>query len=239
MMALMFVPISFPFAWGYIVLNFAAGYLYGVLTGVLVTSLGALLGAVISFAACRRLGKEWVTAYTSRFQQARALIRVLEGRGGWRIVAMLRLTPIPFGVQNALLSASDIGLQRYATATFCGLLPTQFLNAYMGTTLGALSDVFAGKAPGASSTIIIASQVLFFVLVTWYVNRRMKRELDLMVDKPLLGGAGGPTTSIDASGASDDSGNDDDVAPSSDALPPLCLGGLERRQSTNSSGADQ
>jgi hypothetical protein len=39
-------------------------------------------------------------------EHLKAVMRVVEGTKGWRVLALTRLTPIPFGLQNALFSVS-------------------------------------------------------------------------------------------------------------------------------------
>ena len=101
---LMFIIVSLPMTWGYLVLNIGAGYLYGFQLGSIVTSLSSTIGCVVSFRLCRLLWKDYVNRTLSSYDNLLQLVRVIEGRQGFRIIMMTRLTPIPFGVQNALLS---------------------------------------------------------------------------------------------------------------------------------------
>jgi len=39
--------------------------------------------------------------------QARALMQVVSGKNGYKIVFLMRLTPIPFGIQNAIFAVSS------------------------------------------------------------------------------------------------------------------------------------
>lgn len=101
----LFTIVSFPFAFGYIVLNMMAGYLYGFVTGQFVVSISVTFGLLISIGLCRR--------YFANYGQANftsspflALMRVLEGPSGLKVMALARLTPVPFGIQNALLAVS-------------------------------------------------------------------------------------------------------------------------------------
>ncbi len=103
---LLFVLVSFPMAWGYIILNLGAGYIYGFFPGLLLTILGANLGALVSFFVCRRLWKDYVLEKLSTYDNLKQVVRVIEGRQGFKIILMTRLTPVPFGLQNALFSVS-------------------------------------------------------------------------------------------------------------------------------------
>eukprot|EP00048_Salpingoeca_helianthica_P011271 m.161663 g.161663 ORF g.161663 m.161663 type:complete len:375 (+) comp15198_c4_seq1:4111-5235(+) len=170
----LFTVVSFPMMWGYIILNLGAGYIYGLVAGTLITSIGANIGALVSFLVCRQMWREWVLQKLSSYENMRQIVRVIEGRQGFRIIAMTRLTPVPFGLQNALFSTANISKTRYITATFIGLLPTQLLNTYMGTTLRSMEDVLSGKN---SNTIVLIAQVLITLAVTYLINVRMKHEV--------------------------------------------------------------
>ncbi len=106
----MFVVVSFPMMWGYIILNVGAGYIYGFVAGTAITSLGGNIGALVSFVICRRVWKDHVLQMLSNYENLKQIVRVIEGRQGFRIIMMTRLTPIPFGLQNALFSVREFSL---------------------------------------------------------------------------------------------------------------------------------
>ena len=101
----LFTLVSFPFGIGYIVLNMMAGYLYGFLHGQLVVMVSVAVGFTISFFLCRI----WFREYAKRIVTSNALqaiMRVVEGKNGVKVIILTRLTPIPFGLQNVLFSVS-------------------------------------------------------------------------------------------------------------------------------------
>ena len=105
----LFVAVSFPMAWGYILLNVAGGYLYGLLLGTTLTCGCALIGIIIAHIATKRCLYEWVTSKIStnpNFSQLKAILRVMESDRGFKVVVLARLTPIPFGLQNGLFAVS-------------------------------------------------------------------------------------------------------------------------------------
>ena len=99
----LFTLVSFPFAFGYIVLNMMAGYLYGFVTGQFVVSVSVTFGLIISIGLCRRYFENYAHAHFTSSPFV-ALMRVLEGPSGLKVMAMARLTPVPFGIQNALVA---------------------------------------------------------------------------------------------------------------------------------------
>lgn len=100
------ITVSFPCGWGYIVLNVAAGYLYGFVLGMGLVMVGVLIGTFVAHMVCKRLLTDWVRNKVGGNEQLSAVIRVVEGGSGLKIVALARLTPIPFGLQNAVFSVS-------------------------------------------------------------------------------------------------------------------------------------
>lgn len=101
----MFTIVSFPMTWGYIVLNFAAGYLYGFTIGLIVVALSATFGVSTAFIVCRRFFRDYVRSKLES-DGLKAIIRVVEGRRGFKVITLSRLTPIPFGLQNGLFAVS-------------------------------------------------------------------------------------------------------------------------------------
>uniref|UniRef100_A0A673ANM3 Transmembrane protein 64 n=1 Tax=Sphaeramia orbicularis TaxID=375764 RepID=A0A673ANM3_9TELE len=108
------IIVSFPCGWGYIVLNVAAGYLYGFVLGMGLVMVGVLIGTFVAHLVCKRLLTDWVLNKVGNSEQLSAVIRVVEGGSGLKVVALARLTPIPFGLQNAVFSIIiSIGLMFY------------------------------------------------------------------------------------------------------------------------------
>lgn len=100
------IVVSFPCGWGYIVLNVAAGYLYGFVLGMGLVMVGVLIGTFVAHLVCKRFLSDWVLSKVGNSEQLSAVIRVVEGGSGLKVVALARLTPIPFGLQNAVFSVS-------------------------------------------------------------------------------------------------------------------------------------
>ena len=140
---LLFFVISFPLFWGYALLLLAAGYLYGCIFGPLVV-IGcgglALAGANAIMRTCCR------AYFMEKFYSAKveAIIQVMNRGAGFKIVALTRLTPIPFGLQNALFSVSifhSLGL-----AVVRGVLykcSVHFIGALHGVVVVKMSNLGA------------------------------------------------------------------------------------------------
>ncbi|KAM5315084.1 transmembrane protein 64 [Glossophaga mutica] len=174
-----FVAVSFPCGWGYIVLSVAAGYLYGFVLGMALMAAGVLLGTGVAHVVCRRLLAARVAARVRGSERLSAVIRVVEGAGGLKVVALARLTPIPFGLQNAVFSMTDLSLPNYLMASSVGLLPTQLLNSYLGTTLRTMEDVITEQT--ISGYFIFCLQIIISIGLMFYVVHRAQVELNAAI----------------------------------------------------------
>ncbi|XP_064874140.1 transmembrane protein 64 [Oncorhynchus nerka] len=173
------ITVSFPFGWGYIVLNVAAGYLYGFVLGMGLVMVGVLIGTFVAHLVCKRLLTDWVVNKVGNSEQLSAVIRVVEGGSGLKVVALARLTPIPFGLQNAVFSITDVSLPNYLVASSVGLLPTQLLNSYLGTTLRTMEDVIAEQS--ISGYLVFSLQIIISIGLMFYVVHRAQVELNAAI----------------------------------------------------------
>lgn len=109
---LLFTAVSFPVAWGYMLLMLAAGYLYGYIYGPLVVTFFGAIGIIIAHLTMKHCCRDWIL---SKFynRQIEAFIQVVESKQGFKIVALSRLTPIPFGLQNGIFSVSTCTLANF------------------------------------------------------------------------------------------------------------------------------
>nr|XP_031546988.1 LOW QUALITY PROTEIN: transmembrane protein 64 [Vicugna pacos] len=174
-----FIVVSFPCGWGYIVLNVAAGYLYGFVLGMGLMVVGVLIGTFIAHVVCKRLLTAWVATKIQSSEKLSAVIRVVEGGSGLKVVALARLTPIPFGLQNAVFSVTDLSLPNYLMASSIGLLPTQLLNSYLGTTLRTMEDVIAEQS--VSGYFVFCLQIIISIGLMFYVVHRAQVELNAAI----------------------------------------------------------
>lgn len=102
---MLFMAVSFPLTWGYILLNIAAGYLFGFLGGILIIVFCATFGITVAHVTIRTFFRDIVHSRLIS-SSMRYVISVVESENGFRVIALARLTPIPFGLQNALFAVS-------------------------------------------------------------------------------------------------------------------------------------
>lgn len=124
-------------------LTLAAGAIFGLAEGTALAFAGASLGATAAFLASRyriRGAIEQRVAAEPRF----AAIDRAVGREGFKIVLLLRLTPVvPFVLLNYALGLTRVKLRDYVLA-FSGMLPATLLYVYYGKVAGDLAEIAAG-----------------------------------------------------------------------------------------------
>lgn len=123
---LLFCVVSFPLFWGYSLLLLAAGYLYGFILGPLVSLVCCVLGLLCANLAMRNICR---TYFMDKFYSSKveSIIQLLNGSSRFKIVALSRLTPVPFGLQNALFSVSRFNVVHFVSYG-CYCLLTLLLN---------------------------------------------------------------------------------------------------------------
>lgn len=171
----MFTLVSFPMTWGYIFLNVASGYLYGFLMGLVTVNISVLVGVATSLVVCRKLIRGFVTSKLQS-EHLKAIVKVVESRRGFKVLVLTRLTPIPFGLQNGLFAITNMPISKCLLGSFIGLLPTQALNAYVGSTLRTMEDVVHSNSAGGY--LLLGVQVGISGFLMWYVIRRARYELN-------------------------------------------------------------
>jgi len=102
-------------------LAIAAGLLFGMWWGIVWAALGSVAGAVAGFLVARYIDAGFVArANPTRLA---ALLAKVE-RGGWRMVAVVRLVPIiPHSLTNYALGLTRLDLASYALGSMLGQLP--------------------------------------------------------------------------------------------------------------------
>jgi uncharacterized membrane protein YdjX (TVP38/TMEM64 family) len=114
------------------ILVVAGGLLFGLWWGLLWSTLGSTLGSVLCFVLARYVNAGLVDEAT--LPRLAPVLKAAE-RGGWRIVAFLRLVPIlPNTPVNYALALTRVSLPAYAFGTLVGQLPTTFVWCEVGAS---------------------------------------------------------------------------------------------------------
>merc|ERR1712038_986481 len=174
----LYTLVSLPLVWGYIVVNLACGYLYGLVYGMTVTVLTATVGIALAHVLCKYVLARHIQSCLTNTEFIRSLHTVISGPQAFKIVVLARLTPVPFGLQNAVFSVSSLAMPRYIVASVIGLIPTQTLNVYIGSTLRSMEEVLTSSENMLAGWLILLVQLVITLLVGVFIVRSARQELD-------------------------------------------------------------
>ncbi|XP_029835969.2 transmembrane protein 64 [Ixodes scapularis] len=172
---IMYTLVAFPLTWGYILLNFACGYHFGLVLGVAVTAGAATFGISVAHTVMKRFFLGFIMARLLSSDVVRSTLALLDTGHAFKVVIISRLTPIPFGLQNAMFAVSHISLGRYVTASALGLVPTQVINVYLGTTVRSMEEVLDTTA--ATGYAVLLAQVVLSIGLMGLIVRKARKEL--------------------------------------------------------------
>jgi uncharacterized membrane protein YdjX (TVP38/TMEM64 family) len=141
-------------------------------------SAGSTMGASAAFLVGRSLARAWIEKKVAANHRFRAIDRAV-AEEGFKIVLLARLSPVfPFNLLNYAFGLTRVSLRDYVLASWLGMLPGTILYVYIGSTIGALADIVAGKVEKSP-----AQQILFYVglaatlAIMLFITRIAKRAL--------------------------------------------------------------
>lgn len=156
-------------------LTIAGGLLFGVALGFPIILIGATVGAALAFLAARYLVREKVKAMVESRPKLKAIDRAVADEG-WKIVAMVRLTPIvPFNLQNYFFGLTEVKFWHYVAATLAGIIPGVLLYLYLGA-IGAATLTGGAKLGPLQWGFFIVGLVVTIVVVV-LVTKKAKAKL--------------------------------------------------------------
>jgi uncharacterized membrane protein YdjX (TVP38/TMEM64 family) len=122
----------------------AAGMIFGGWRGFVAVELGTILSATINFLFARYVARAPIQRRMEQNPKFRAIDTAI-GREGWRLVALLRFVPMPFGLMNYLLGLTAIPFWPYLGATAGAICVGNAVFAYLGATAHAGLAAAAGE----------------------------------------------------------------------------------------------
>lgn len=167
-------------------LTLTGGALFGPVEGLVVVSLASTTSAALAFLATRHLARARVEALAARHRAFRAVDQAVAA-GGWKVVALLRLSPaMPFTVENYLFGLTAVRFWPYLAATWLFMLPGSAL--YI--SLGHAGRTVASGSSSPAEGILLAVGVAATAGVTVYLARAARRALQLEAAPPPAGARG-------------------------------------------------
>ncbi|MFL6200977.1 MAG: TVP38/TMEM64 family protein [Thermoanaerobaculia bacterium] len=150
-------------------LTVAAGAIFGVVEGMIYTLVGATIGASAAFLLARYVARGAIERRISGNPRFAAIDKAV-GRQGFKIVALLRLSPVlPFNLLNYALGLTRVRFLHYLAASVA-MLPGTLLYVYSGAAVGDL-------AGGAGNRVLLGIGLVATIVVTAFITRLAGRAL--------------------------------------------------------------
>jgi uncharacterized membrane protein YdjX (TVP38/TMEM64 family) len=157
------------------VLTIAAGAIFGLLWGSVLSWCAAMVSAVVAFLIARHFARDRVERAVRSRPRLRAVDHAI-GDGGFRVVALLRLSPIvPFSVSNYVYGVTPVRAGSYLAASALGMLPGTFLYVYLGHLGGAAAAGEEGA--GLWRWVLLVAGLLATAVATIFIAKRARAAL--------------------------------------------------------------
>lgn len=164
--ALLFVPGA--------ALTIAAGFLFGLLRGTLMVSAASTTTAALAFLIARYLARDAVEGRARKDRRFAAIDKAI-GERGWKIVALLRLSPaVPFSLSNYFYGLTAIRFGPYVLTSWLAMLPGTLLYVYLGAAGKAAAS---GHGRTGLENAYLAVGLAATIAVTVYLTRVARKTL--------------------------------------------------------------
>lgn len=158
------------------ILTLAAGAIFGLALGFATVLVGANIGAALAFLISRYLARSKIESMAQSNETFGAVDEAIS-EGGWKIVALLRLSPaIPFNWQNYLYGLTDIKFWPYVLTSIVAMAPGTFMYVYLGHVAGLAAG--SGGKTTTGQWVLIVVGLLATIAVTYYITHLAKQKLD-------------------------------------------------------------
>ena len=156
----------------------AAGVLFGFRNGLLAITLGTNVGAALNFLIARYFARTMVTRWLGHHEKFRLIDRAIAREGG-KIVALLRLCPIPFGLANYAYGLTSVRLSHYLLATFVAIIPANVFFVWIGSGVSkTLSTAGTSNAQTSGEKAFLVVGILALALAIRTVSKIAKAAID-------------------------------------------------------------
>jgi uncharacterized membrane protein YdjX (TVP38/TMEM64 family) len=157
-----------------IVLTLGAGFLFGLGWGIVVVSAASTVAAALAFLIARYFARAGVERLAKKDARFEAIDRAI-GKDGWKVVALLRLSPlVPFSLSNYLYGLTSVKFWQYVATSWVAMLPATVLYVYLGAAGRTIGE---GGRRSPWEWALLAVGLAATAAVTVLLTRVAKREL--------------------------------------------------------------
>ncbi len=164
----------------------AASAVFGFSLGLLTSAVGIILGAASGYFLSRLFLRKDVADQLKGRPSFKAIDQAI-AEEGWKIVLLLRLCPIPFGLANYLYGLTAIPFLPYLITTFLGAVPGLLLFSHLGSAgkagLQALASGNFNKGGGeiALLGLSLAATIVLVILLPRIARRALEKRTKITI----------------------------------------------------------
>lgn len=168
--AVLFVPGS--------ALTLGAGALFGVVKGSIYVSIGSTLGATAAFLVGRYLARDAIARKIEGNERFAAIDKAVASEG-WKIVGLVRLSPIfPFTLLNYAFGLTRVSLRDYILASWIGMMPGTVMYVYIGSLARAGAEHrHRSPAEWALYGVGLAATVIVTIFITRIARKALQNKI--------------------------------------------------------------
>ncbi|MFZ0506081.1 MAG: VTT domain-containing protein [Chthoniobacterales bacterium] len=157
----------------------AASAVFGFSLGLLTSSVGIILGASSGYFLSRLFLRKDLADQLKERPTFKAIDQAI-AEEGWKIVLLLRLCPIPFGLANYLYGLTAIPFVPYLLTSFLGAVPGMILFSHLGAAGKAgLQALAAGNLnKGGGELALLGLSLAAAMVLVFLVPRLARRVLE-------------------------------------------------------------
>jgi uncharacterized membrane protein YdjX (TVP38/TMEM64 family) len=164
----------------------AAAAVFGFSLGLLTSAVGIILGAASGYFLSRLFLRKDVADQLKNRPTFIAIDQAI-AEDGWKIVLLLRLCPIPFGLANYLYGLTAIPFLPYLITSFLGAVPCLILFCHLGSAGKAgLQALASGNLNKGGGEIVLlglslAATIVLVVLLPRIARRALEKRTKITI----------------------------------------------------------
>ena len=164
----------------------AASAVFGFSLGLLTSAVGILLGAASGYLLSRLFLRKDLADQLKGRPTFKAIDQAI-AEEGWKIVLLLRLCPIPFGLANYLYGLTAVPFLPYLITSFLGAIPGMFLFSQLGSAgkagIQALAsgDLHKGGGEIALLGLSLVAGIVLVVLLPRIARRALEKRTKIAI----------------------------------------------------------
>jgi len=174
---IVFISAFVPFPGVYTISIASTGFLLGFTLGYFVAASASVLGSICAFISGRKLLHDWVERHIQSSPKFSAFNKAVSD-GGFKVVVLFRVAPLPYGLVNLMMSATVVPLRSFIIANLIDSVRLS-LEVYVGSQSRSLHDLLSSdqtSTPAHKIVLVVAAvgAVGATVFISLFVTKALK-----------------------------------------------------------------